>query len=224
MHYRSPTDKWGCFAWRTGLGLDADAIAGIWSLTRHPYLVPSIPRRKSRVIFSHNGARRSQRNNENGKDQMDDKQTFDALLELAKFRRDRLFERSKREDRTSFAVWAILIGAIISLRPRPNDWLLMAMLFVIVAVYAVFVIEVWARNRHNGDEAKYYVYCAERLFAPDAPEPGPRPDYRTHLSFSGRDWRLFFTRDFWWSGMEITFTAALAVLAYFLIGGTCARA
>ena len=151
---------------------------------------------------------------------MNDKEQFDALAVLAKFSMERMYDRTKREARMSFAVWAILLAAIVYLHPRPPEQLLIVTLAFIVIVHTWFVIEVWARNLLDKDTAFYYFEHAERLFSADAPEPRPRPDYKIRLSVVGRDWMALVSRDFWWSGMEILMTATLALSAYLLVGTT----
>src|SRR5437870_2634020 len=107
-----------------------------------------------------------------------DKERFGAFTALADFRMKRMFERTQRETRLSFALWAFFAAATVYLHPRPPEWFLVSILVGIFCLHVWFVMEVRMRNRLDGNAAFYYIEHAEKLLIPSAPVPRNRPDYK----------------------------------------------
>ena len=149
-----------------------------------------------------------------------EKERFGAFTALADFRMKRTLERTQRETRLSFALWAFFAAATVYLHPRPPEWLLVLILVGVFCLHVWFVMEVRVRNRLDLNTAFYYIEHAEKLLIPSARVPRSRPDDKASVPLKGREVVSLFTNDFWWSGLEIAITAGLAMSAYWIIGTT----
>jgi hypothetical protein len=147
-----------------------------------------------------------------------DKKKFDAFMALYSQREGRRIERAKYEWRMSFALWALLIAATYYLHPRPPQLLLIFLLTATVALHLWFISEVRKRSRLDTETAFYYSDHAEQLLGLPNITVRRRPDYEDATRITFFNFFYALGKDFWWSGIQITITAALAWSCYFLMG------
>jgi hypothetical protein len=140
-----------------------------------------------------------------------DKDRFDALVELAKFRQERDYSRRSLSWKFSLALWAVMAAAPLYIVQRPPEVALVALLLTIVIIHAWFwVNETRLRGRRDVELAFYYLDRAESLVLEDV-ELKPRPVFPVKRLYK-------FWEDMWGSGLQMLITGILSIADWYMIG------
>jgi hypothetical protein len=147
---------------------------------------------------------------------MSSKEHFDSLFELAKFRQSRRDVRYQAILRVSVGLWAIIAAAILYLKPRLPEWVLIPVLCCVVAGHMLVVRQMQLSNWVDMNTAFYYIEKAEHILFGFG-EVRQKPKNPIHMSWMER-WaspldKKPFAQAFW-----TTPTIMLTVVAYILIG------
>jgi hypothetical protein len=155
---------------------------------------------------------------------LETKDRIDALISLAKDRRERLKERNQYQWRMTLAYWALLVAATYYIHPRPNGMLLSIVLVIAALVHIYFLVEIRRRSKLDSESAFYYLEHVESSLSllPDKPRDRPdwEPDWEKALKskLNPTDFRKTFGEDFWWSGMSMLVTVLLTFIACLEMG------
>jgi hypothetical protein len=145
---------------------------------------------------------------------------IDALISLAKDRRERLKERNQYQWRMTLAYWAFLVAGTYYIYPRPDTIPLIIGLIFAALVHIYFMVLIRKRSRLDSEFAFYYIEHVESSLSLLPDKPRDRPDWEKalKLKWNTTDFRQTFVQDFWWSGMSVIVTLALSLTAYWAIG------
>lgn len=143
--------------------------------------------------------------------EMSDKERFDAYMRLAEFRMSRRNERDQLGWRISLALWGLIVAAIYSIKTRPPESIMIAVLITVIVVHVgLWIWQIWVTNQFDQRSALEAVRTAQGIL--DAGMYGVGP-LRYFLPFL---WN-------WAVSVQIITTLLLAICAYFLIGSKFIR-
>lgn len=132
---------------------------------------------------------------------MNEKEQFDAYMQLAQFRSERRRVRRQLEWKISVSVWALLVASTYAITTRPPEWVLASVLGGVVVLHGLaWLSHMWSANRRDMEVAFYFMNLAADIVKKDRPKEA-RPAVRD-----------------WLSPVEWLFTIILAVMAFALVG------
>lgn len=153
----------------------------------------------------------------------DGKDRFDALMQLANFRRERQANRRQHEWKVTVGLWALLAAGIHS--PPDINALLLAvgLLFLVWAHAVLWVHWHWIHSKRDGDLAFFFAEHAEKLFdLPDSPPPKKRPSPELDYHFDWKDpLRPVCWKQFLGQGGSLFQVLSTAVLAFVVLISRC---
>jgi hypothetical protein len=128
----------------------------------------------------------------------------DRYIQLAELERKRLDGRRQDEWKITLAVWAVLVGAIVT--PESSKIPVSLAALVVVAYALLWVWPLWFANENNRMLIDHYSREAEKMVLNQYYVPPPRPAKLEEMGWSARLGVLWDP----WSWFHIVTTAVIA--------------